>query len=122
MSIEDFLLQSADITCEAAPGDVPAQDASGGADRSARQWQPVASGVPCLVRPMGSARQDRDDARRGIDTGRIYFASDPVPDPEGISSRHRITVAGAIYAVMGATNPNSLDRIIQVDVERVRTP
>jgi|SRR5579859_1673217 len=120
MSLEDFLIQSADVTAEAPAGSVPAQDALGGADRSAA-WLTVASGIPCLARPMGTSLMAfgaaRDDARRGVNTTRIYFAADPVPT--GIGSRNRIVVDGATYAVQGSTNPNSMDRIFQVDCERI---
>ncbi len=121
MSIEDFLVQSCDVLCEAPPGGVPPQDALGGADRT--NYLTVASGVPCLVRPMSAAKMaysggGRDDARRNVVTARIYFSSDPAP--EGLSSRHRIVVEGQTYAVTGVINPNSMGRIYQVDCEMIR--
>jgi len=120
MSLEDFLIQSADVTAEAPTGVSVGQDSLGGADRSG-QWLTVASGISCLVRPMGTSLMAfgsaRDDARRGVNTTRIYFAADPAPT--GIGSRNRIVVEGQTYAVQGSTNPNTMDRIFQVDCERI---
>jgi len=115
------------ITAEAPAGQPVPQDGLGGADRGG-DWLTVADGVPCLVRPMDSALMAfggaRDDARRNVITARIYFGADPVP--EGISTRHRITITSGtvstqgVYAVQGTINPNSMDLIFQVDCERIR--
>ncbi len=82
----------------------------------------MASAVPCLVRPrsggLSSHISARDAARRNISPARIYFSEDPVPGP-GIGTRNRILVNGNIYAVQDVTNPNSLDRIIEVDCEAI---
>lgn len=137
MSLESLIAssgQQATITAEAVDGQVPAQDTLGGADRSDCNWVTVAAGVPCLVSTKSSTlsafSSNRDDARRNVVTSRIYFLSDPAPGV-GLSSRHRITVTAAgpggprslgVYAVQGSVDPNSLGRLIQVDVERVRTP
>ncbi len=126
MALEDFLLQEAEISVEATAGQLPAQDALGGADRSA-PWPVVVSGVPCLVNERAAELMAmgarRDDARRNVVTARIYFAEDPVPG--GMSSRHRITVTKdgrtlGVYAVQGAIDPNQMGRIFQVDCERIK--
>jgi hypothetical protein len=137
MSIETLIQRSgqqATITAEAPTGQVPPQDAAGGANRSDANWVAVASGVPCLLNIASSALKSfgsaRSDARANVIDVRIYFYSDPV-EPGGISTRHRVTVTApghggqrviGIYAVQGVTDPNSLGRIIQVDCERIRTP
>lgn len=122
MALTDFLTQSADIEVEASTGKQPPQDALGGAVRT--NWLPVASGVPCLVRPMGSSlsafKAPRNDARANVNLTRIYFEGDPVAG--GLSTRHRIRVEGAVYKVQGAIDPNSLGELLQVDCERIRTP
>ena len=124
MSLDSLIADSgqmATITAEAADGRVPGRTSMGGADRSDANWLAVVSGVPCLVRPMGSSlAYNRNDARAGVNLHRIYFVTDPVPG--GLSSRHRIEVDGAIYAVMGVQDPNSMGRILQVDCEQIRTP
>ena len=135
MSVEALIEdsgQQALITCEAPDGQVPPQDALGGADRSDANWVTVASGVPCLVSPKSSkvnAFPGRNDARAGIVDAVIYFSTDPVPS--GISSRHRITVTVpgtggpqvvGVYAVQGSIDPNTMGRIFQVGCERVRVP
>lgn len=133
MSVESLIDnsgQQASITAEAPDGQVPAQTAMGGADRSDANWVTVADGVPCLVRTRSSALSyGRDDERAAVIDARIYFAADPVPS--GISSRHRITVTVAgtggprvlgIYDVQGVVDPNSMGRIFEVDCERIRTP
>jgi hypothetical protein len=137
MSIESLISrggQQATITAEAPDGQVPAQDALGGADRSDANWILVASGVPCLLNTTSSTLSAfggaRNDARANVISARIYFAGDPVPS--GISTRHRITItdmgAGGprslgLYAVQGANQPVlGSQTIIQVDCERLRTP
>ena len=135
MSLESLIDDSgqfATITAEAPDGQVPTQDPTGAADRSDGKWVTVAAGVPCLVNEKSSALMafsGRNDARMGIVNARIYFYVDPVP--AGISSRNRITVTTAgtgapqvlgTYAVQGRVNPNTMDRIFEVDCEKVRTP
>lgn len=119
--IEDFLVQTATITAEAPSGSVPPQTVLGGANRSG-PWTVVADGAACLVRPRSSYLaaygSSRDNARRNVEAVTIYFAVDPVPG--GINTRHRITVDGAVHAVQGVINVNSLDRLFQVDCERIR--
>lgn len=130
MSLESLIEnsgQSASILAEAADGQVPAQTAMGGADRSDANWLTVADGVPVLVRTRSSAvNRDYDDERAGVIDATLYFAADPVPSGSGLSSRHRIVVTGGraagTYAVLGAIDPNSMGRILQVDCERIRTP
>jgi len=121
--IEDFLTQSATISVEASTGSVPPQTALGGANRSGA-WPVVADGVPCLVRPRSSFLAAhglaRDNARRNVETATIYFAADPLADSGGITTRHRITVDGTVHAIQGVINVNSLDRLFQVDCERIR--
>lgn len=131
MPLEDFFDCQATITAEAPDGQVPPQDALGGADRSDANWVTVAAGVPCLLSEKGSTLDySRNDARANVIQARVYFARDPVPG--GISSRNRITVTRAtpgnqpqipgIYAVQGTINPNAMGRLFEVDCERVRTP
>lgn len=114
--LEDFLLQEARIEVESAQPGTLGQDDLGGADRT--DWQAVIDGVPCLVRRLSASMQVRMETRGEICDTRIYFADDPVP--EGLGSRHRIIVDGAIYKVKGAVDPNSMMRILQVDCELVR--
>lgn len=139
MSLESLISdsgQSAAISAEAADGQVPAQTALGGADRSDAGWVTVATAVPCLVRPRSStlAAFDarRNDARANVVDATIYFAGDAIA-ALGIplSTRQRITVTTApgtdptvagVYSVQGAINPNAMGRIYQVDCERIRTP
>ena len=78
----------------------------------------TAAPVPATARLMAFGGR-RDDARRNVVTARIYFADDPAP--EGLSSRHRIVVENATYAVMGVINPNTMDRLFQVDTEMIRS-
>ncbi len=126
MALDDFLLQSAVITAEAPAGVQPPQTTYGGADRST--WLTVADGVPCLFRSrsvtLAAFAGRRNDSRQQQVDARIYFKSDPAP--EGLSSRHRITVSGCpraadngTYAVIGAIDPNATGRLLEVDVERV---
>lgn len=121
--IEDFLLQSATITAEAAVGSTPPLTALGGVNRSGA-WAVVADGVPCLVRPRSSYLaahgSARDDARRNVEAVTIYFAADPLAESGGLNTRCRITVDGVVHAVQGVINVNSLDRLFQVDCERIR--
>jgi hypothetical protein len=131
--IEDYLVQFCDITVEAPTGQLPAQDALGGADRTA-PWPVVAQGVPCLYRPGASSLQARtarrDDARRSVNTGKVYFSASTLGQiPGGLTSRMRITITQAIdsgalgvYAVTGSIDPNTMGHHLEVDVERVRTP
>jgi hypothetical protein len=124
--------QLATITQESPDGQVVGQDPTGAADRSDPNWITVASAIPCLVNEKSSSLQafsGRNDARMGIVNARIYFFRDPVP--AGLSSRNRITVTTAssgstqvigIYAVQGRINPNTMNRIFEVDCEKVRTP
>ena len=135
MSVEALIEdsgQQALITCEAPDGQVPPQDALGGADRSDANWVTVASGVPCLVCPKTArvnAFPGRNDARANLIDAVIYFSVDPVPS--GISSRHRITViipgtGGSkvlgVYAVQGSVDPNTMGHIFQVGCEKIKTP
>jgi hypothetical protein len=136
MSLESLINESgqqATITAEAPDGQLPAQDATGAADRSDDNWVTVADGVPCLVNTRSSTLEargsKRNDGRANVIDARIYFAADPVPS--GVSTRHRVTVtvpgaggprALGVYAVQGVVDPNSMSRIFQVDCERVRTP
>ena len=135
MSLESLIDDSgqlATITAEAADGQVPGQDPTGAADRSDGNWPTIATGVPCLVDEKSSALMafpGRNDARMAVVNARIYFYADPVPG--GISSRNRITVFVAVkgipqvlgvYAVQGRINPNTMDRIFEVDCEKLRTP
>ena len=124
--------QQALITCEAPDGQVPPQDALGGADRSDANWVTVASGVPCLVCPKSArvnAFPGRNDARVNLIDTIVYFSVDPVPS--GISSRHRITVTVqgtggpkvlGVYAVQGSVDPNSMGVVFEVGCERIKTP
>lgn len=136
MSLQSLIAASglqATITAEAPDGQVVGQDATGAADRSDGNWVAVASGVACLLNTTSSSLQafgsKRNDSRTAVIDARIYFACDPVPT--GISSRHRITIVKAgtggprvvgVYAVQGVTDPNSMGRLFEVDVERIRTP
>lgn len=135
MSLESLIDDSgqlATITQEAPDGSVPGQDPTGAADRSDGNWVTIATGIPCLVNEKSSALQafpGRNDARVGIVNARIYFYYDPTP--KGLSSRNRITVFVAVkgipqvlgvYAVQGRVNPNTMDRLFEVDCEKLRTP
>lgn len=135
MSLESLIEDSgqlATITAESPDGTVPGQDPTGAADRSDGKWVPIATGVPCLVNEKSSSIQaypGRNDARMAVVNTRIYFYCDPVP--KGISSRNRITVYVAVkgvpqvlgvYAVQGRINPNTMDRLFEVDCEKLRTP
>lgn len=137
MSISSLISRSgmqATITAEAPDGQVPAQDALGGADRSDGNWVTVVSGVPCLLNTSSSSLaaffgSGRNDARANVIDARIYFLSDPVPS--GISTRNRVTVTQqgtggirtlGVWSVQGVVDPNSMGRIFQVDCERIRTP
>jgi hypothetical protein len=136
MSLESLIEDSgqlATITAEAPDGQVPGQDPTGAADRSDANWVSVVTGVPCLVSPKSSALRaypGQNNARQALVDARIYFTSDPVPTI-GISSRNRVTVTTAttgepqvlgVYAVLGVINPNTMDRLFEVDCERIRTP
>ena len=118
MALANFLKQSATITVEADP--TPPQSALGGADRTTRLA--VASGVPCLVRPLSSTLSAlstrRNDARANVADVRIYFDADPAPG--GVSTLHWIEVDGSTYKVTGVVNPNSMGEIYHVDCETVR--
>jgi hypothetical protein len=132
MAISDFLNQTATILAEAPYGVQPPQTAMGGADRW--NWITVADGVPCLLRTrtnvLAAYAGKRNDSRQQQIGARIYFEGDPVP--EGISSRHRIVLSecprpadNGTYAVIGAIDPDTptdQDRLLEVDVERVRKP
>lgn len=131
MSLDSLIYDSGmevTITAEAPDGQVPGQTAIGGADRSDANWVDVADGFPCLLRMQGSQIDyDRNDARAMVEQGRIYMIYDPVP--AAISSRNRIkvTIPGeggrrvlGVFAVTGVTDPNSMGRLLQVDVERIR--
>jgi len=135
MSIESQVRRSGqfcDITVEAQPGQQPPQTAMGGTDRSGG-WLPVATGVPCLVNTKASplmAYPGRNDARAQVQTNRIYFYYDPTP--AGFTTRMRISVYKpgsdgdqtnlGTYRPVETFNPNSMDRIFQIDCEKVRTP
>jgi hypothetical protein len=136
MSIESLIEDSgqfATITAEAPDNEVPGIDPTGATDRSDANWVTVAIDVPCLVSPKSSAVRaypGQNDARQAVVDARIYFLSDPVPTI-GLSSRDRVTVSMAtyggpqvlgVYAVLGVINPNTMDRIFEVDCERLRTP
>src|SRR6516162_793462 len=132
MSLESLIDDAgtmATITIEAPEYGQVAQDALGGAIRT-DPWSTIVSDIPCLVAPQGqqiSAWPPRNDSRASINNVRIYFVIDPCPD--GLSTRHRITVTSrgrggpdvtGIYAVVGAQDPNSMSRILQVDCEKIR--
>lgn len=130
MSLESLISdsgQQAEILAEANPGSRPKQSTMGGADRSDANWLEVVSGVSCLVRPQGGTLNlNRNDARANVKTPKIYFLEDPVPT--GLTTKHRIKVTlgldgtlVGVYAVQDVTNPNSMDRIFQVECERIRT-
>ena len=114
MALDDFFAQTATIRAEPTP--VP-RDRLGGADRTG-EWQAVAEGVPCLVRPLSAALQTRDDARRNVTLYRIYFAEDPVSG--GIGTRHRVVVGQTTYQVTGVVDANSLGRLLHVDCEAIK--
>lgn len=116
--IEDFLTQLATIEAEAPQPGTLGQDQLGGADRT--NWQPVVSGIPCLVRRLSASQQVRNEARGQVCDTRIYFAADPVPG--GLNTRHRVTVGPYTYQITGAVDPNSLGRLLQVDCELLRFP
>ena len=84
--------QQALITCEAPDGQVPPQDALGGADRSDANWVTVASGVPCLVCPK-TARVNAfpGETTRGPTSSTRSSTSVSTPyqaaSPAGIASR-----------------------------------
>lgn len=131
-SLIDDSGQFATVSIESPDGQTVPQDALGGADRSG-QWATIASHVPCLLNNRSSplmAWPGRNDARAQIQTTRIYFYEDPTP--AGFTTRMRITVSApgssgdmtdiGVYQVIGTANPNSMNRLYEVDVERVRTP
>lgn len=138
MSLESLIEDSgqlATITVEALDGSVPPQSAMGGVDRSGT-WQQIATGVPCLLNNKNSqlmAWPGRNDARAQVFDTRIYFYLDPTPS--GFTTRMRITVSEpgggsgddptdttdlGVYQVVSVNNPNSMDRIWQIDCEKVR--
>lgn len=117
MPLEDHLRQSATIRR------LPVrQTGAGGADRT--DPQPLADGVPCLVRArsavLAALAGRRDDARAETIDARIYFGTDPLAASGGLSTRHQVEVDGAVYAVRGVVDVNSMGRLLQVDAERIR--
>ena len=129
MPLLDFLRHTATITAEAPDGQVPPQDALGGADRSDANWVTIAQGVPCLVSPRGSSL-DRSilDSRENLIEATIYFAPDPIA--RGLTTRHRVTVTApgrpdpiliGVYTPTGVNDPNYLGILIEVDAERIRS-
>ena len=133
MSLEDLINESnqlATITIEALPGSVPPQTVMGGVDRTG-EWPVIASGIPCLLNNKSSAltpyTQGRNNERQQVFTTRIYFCFDPTPN--GFTTRMRITVTQSstgtdatdlgIYQVENVSNPNSMNRIWEIDVEKV---
>jgi hypothetical protein len=135
MSLESLIDDSgqfATISIESPNGQSVSQDALGGADRSG-QWPVIAVHIPCLLNNKSSPLMGwpgRNDARAQVQSTRIYFYFDPTPS--GFTTRMRITVSApgssgdmtdiGTYQVIGTGNPNSMNRIYQIDVERVRTP
>jgi hypothetical protein len=133
MSLEDLISASnqlATITQEAADGKQPPQTTMGGTDRTGT-WMQLASNVPCLLNNKSSQltpyTQGRNNERQQVFTTRIYFYSDPTP--AGFTTRQRITVTQShlgtddtdlgIYQIMNVSNPNSMNRIWEIDVEKI---
>lgn len=112
MALEDFLNQSA--TIEAL--DLTTKDEVGSVDRDGANKVTLATQMPCLVRPL-SAREGRVNEKATLDiTHRIYFAGDPLSGViSRLTSRHRITVDGRVYAPIQPVDVNSLNRLLQVD-------
>jgi hypothetical protein len=135
MSLEDLIdgsNQLATISIEAPAGQFPPQTGMGGTDRTGF-WTVLASNVPCLLNNKQSIlspwKTGRNDERQQIFSTRVYFYVDPTP--AGFTTRMRITVTQSTlasdntdlgtYQVLNVSNPNSMNRIWEIDVEKVLT-
>jgi hypothetical protein len=134
MSLESLIQDSgqlASILVEAASGQQPPQTGMGGTDRT-QPWITLASGIPCLLNNKTSLlspyKQGRNDERQQVYTTRVYFYYDPTPS--GFTTRMRISITDAdpsdtdvtdlgTYQVENVSNPNSMNRIWQIDVEKI---